>query len=184
MGYLLLIVGIGLFSGGHWVKRLAPDLRAAWGNAGKGILSLIMLLGVVAMVVGYRNAGFVAVWVPPAFMVHITNLLVLIGFWFFALSNINGTMAARVRHKQLTGVKAWAVGHLLVNGDLASIILFGGMLAWAVVSVILINRANRAWERPSDTSLLKDGIALGVAAVLYGVVAYIHTWLGYYPFPM
>ena len=184
MGYFLLILGIGLFAGGHWVKRLAPEARAAWGDKGKGILSLIMVLGVVAMVIGYRNAGFVNVWVPPAFMTHIANLLILIGFWFFALSNINGTMAARVRHKQLTGVKAWAVAHLLVNGDLASIILLGGMLAWAVVSVILINRANRNWERPQNTSLLKDGIALAVGAVLYGVVAYIHTWLGYYPFPM
>ena len=184
MCYFLLILGIGLFAGGHWVKRLAPDARAAWGDKGKGILSLIMVLGVVAMVIGYRNAGFVNVWVPPAFMTHIANLLILIGFWFFALSNINGTMAARVRHKQLTGVKAWAVAHLLVNGDLASIILFGGMLAWAVVSVILINRANRAWDRPTDVSVLKDAIAFGVGAVLYGVVAFVHTWLGYYPFPM
>jgi uncharacterized membrane protein len=184
MGYLVLVLGIALFAGGHWVKRLAPARRAVWGDKGKGVLSLIMLLGVVAMVIGYRNAGFVNVWVPPAFMTHIANLLILIGFWFFALSSINGTMAARVRHKQLTGVKAWAVAHLLVNGDLASIILFGGMLAWAVVSVILINRANRAWDRPSNTSVLKDVIAFGVGAVLYGIVAWVHTWLGYYPFPM
>ncbi|MBF9046073.1 hypothetical protein LSUCC0031_02995 [Rhodobacterales bacterium LSUCC0031] len=184
MGYLLLIIGITMFAGGHWVRRLAPARRAAWGDKGKGILSLIMVLGVVAMVIGYRNAGFASVWVPPAFMTHIANLLVLIGVWFYALSFINGTMAARVRHKQLTGVKAWAVAHLLVNGDLASIILFGGLLAWAVVSVILINRANRAWDRPQNTSPAKDAIALVVAVGLYGVVAYIHTWLGYYPFPM
>lgn len=184
MGYVGLIVGLALFAGGHWVKRLAPEARAAWGDKGKGILSLVMLAGVVAMVIGYRSAGLVSVWVPPAFMTHIANLLILIGFWFFALSAINGTMAARVRHKQLTGVKAWAVAHLLVNGDLASILLFGGMLGWAVVSVILINRANRVWDRPENTSVLKDVIALGVGAVLYGVVAFVHTWLGYYPFPM
>ena len=184
MGYGVLIAGIALFALPHWARRLVTDRRAAWGDKGKGVLSVLMLLGVVAMVIGYRNAGFVNVWVPPAFMTHIANLLILIGFWFFALSAINGTMAARVRHKQLTGVKAWAVAHLLVNGDLASILLFGGMLAWAVVSVILINRANRAWDRPAHTSVLKDVIALGVGAGLYAVVAAIHTWLGYYPFPM
>lgn len=184
MGYLLLILGIGLFAGAHWVKRLVPEKRAAWGDKGKGVLALLMIAGVVLMVVGYRNAGFVNVWVPPAFMVHIANLLVLIGFWFFALSSINGTMAARVRHKQLTGVKSWAVAHLLVNGDLASIILFGGMLGWAVVSVILINKAQPTWDRPKDVSLAKDGLALVVGVVLYGVVAWVHTWLGYYPFPM
>lgn len=184
MGYLLLILGLVLFAGGHWVKRLAPAKRAEWGDKGKGVLALAMLLGVVLMVVGYRGAGFVNVWVPPAFMTHIANLLVLIGFWFFALSSINGTMSARVRHKQLTGVKAWAVAHLLVNGDLASIILFGGMLAWAVVSVILINRAQRTWDRPAHVSLRNDAVAFFVGAVLFAIVAAIHTWLGYYPFPM
>ena len=185
MGFVLLILGIVLFVGAHWFKRLSPDSRAAMGeNKGKGIMAVVMLAGLILLIIGYRNAGFVNVWVPPAFMTHIANLLVLIGFWFFALSAIPGTMSARVRHKQLTGVKAWAVGHLLVNGDLASIILFGSMLAWAVVSVILINKAEPTWERPANASVKNDGIALVVALVLYGVVAAIHTWLGYYPFPM
>ncbi|MBF9058407.1 hypothetical protein HKCCSP123_04350 [Rhodobacterales bacterium HKCCSP123] len=185
MGFILLILGIVLFVGAHWFKRLSPDSRAAMGEAkGKGIMAVVMLAGLILLIIGYRNAGFVNVWAPPAFMTHITNLLVLIGFWFFALSVIPGTMSARVRHKQLTGVKAWAVGHLLVNGDLASIILFGSMLAWAVVSVILINRAQPTWERPANASVKNDGIAFVVALVLYGIVAAIHTWLGYYPFPM
>ncbi|MGP1356238.1 NnrU family protein, partial [Roseicyclus sp.] len=77
----------------------------------------------------------------------------------------------------------WAVAHLLVNGDLASILLFGGLLAWAVVSVILINRAEPTWQRPANASVKNDVIAFFVSLVLYGVVAAIHTWLGYYPFP-
>jgi uncharacterized membrane protein len=185
MGYILLILGIVLFVGAHWFKRLSPDSRAAMGeNKGKGIMAVVMLAGLILLIIGYRNAGFVNVWVPPAFMTHIANLLVLIGFWFFALSSIPGTMSARVRHKQLTGVKAWAVGHLLVNGDLASIILFGSMLAWAVVSVILINKAQPTWERPANASVKNDGIAFVVGLLLYGIVAAIHTWLGYYPFPL
>lgn len=185
MGYILLILGIALFVGAHWFKRLSPERRAAMGeDKGKGIMAVVMLAGLVLLIIGYRNAGFVNVWVPPAFMTHIANLLVLIGFWFFALSAIPGTMSARVRHKQLTGVKAWAVGHLLVNGDLASILLFGSMLAWAVVSVILINKAQPTWERPANASVKNDGIAFVVGLVLYGIVAAIHTWLGYYPFPM
>ncbi|WP_338051991.1 NnrU family protein [Roseicyclus persicicus] len=184
MGYILLILGIALFVGGHWFKRLAPAKRAAMGDKGKGLVALLMLAGLVLMVIGYRNAGFVNVWVPPAFMTHIANLLVLIGFWFFALSSIPGTLSAKVRHKQLTGVKSWAVAHLLVNGDLASILLFGAMLAWAVVSVILINRAEPTWTRPANASVKNDVIAFVVGAVIYGIVAAIHTWLGYYPFPM
>lgn len=184
MGYVLLILGIGLFAGGHWVKRLAPDARAAWGDKGKGILSLIMVLGVVAMVIGYRNAGFVNVWVPPAFMTHIANLLILIGFWFFALSNINGTMAARVRHKQLTGVKAWAVAHLLVNGDLASIILFGGLFVWGIVEVAVINAAEPEWTPGPQGTLAKDGMFFVASVVLLAVIGYIHGLVGPSPFPM
>jgi hypothetical protein len=91
-------------------KRIAPERRAAMGDAGKGWSRSCWS---VHRPDGHRlpQRGFVNVWFPPAFMVHIANLLVLIGFWFFALSAIPGTMSARVRHKQLTGVKAWAVGH-------------------------------------------------------------------------
>jgi uncharacterized membrane protein len=183
MGYLLLIAGIVLWSGAHWFKRLAPAKRASMGEKGKLPLALAMLAGLVLMVIGYRSAGVIEIWTPPSFMVHINNLLVLIGLWFFALSGIAGTMSARVRHKQLTGVKAWAVAHLLVNGDLASIILFGAMLAWAVVSVILINKAEPTWDRPANPSVKNDAIAFVVALVLFGVIAMIHTWLGYSPFP-
>jgi uncharacterized membrane protein len=183
MGYLILIVGIALWTGAHLFKRIAPERRAAMGERGKGLVAVLLLGSIVLMVIGYRSAGFVNVWFPPAFMIHIANLLILIGFWFFALSMIPGTMSARVRHKQLTGVKSWAVGHLLVNGDLASMLLFGGLLAWAVVSVILINKAEPTWERPANASVRNDMIALGIGLVAYLVVAAIHTWLGYYPFP-
>jgi uncharacterized membrane protein len=183
MGYVLLILGVALWAGAHWFKRLAPARRAKMGDAGKGLVALLLVASIVLMVIGYRNAMVVQVWFPPMFMVHIANLLVLIGFWFFALSAIPGKLSAKVRHKQLTGVKSWAVAHLLVNGDLASILLFGGLLAWAVVSVILINRAEPTWQRPANASVKNDVIAFFVGLVLYGVVAAIHTWLGYYPFP-
>ncbi|MCU4651232.1 NnrU family protein [Roseibacterium sp. SDUM158016] len=184
MGYVLLIIGIALWSGAHLFKRLAPARRAEMGDKGKGLVAVLLLASIVLMVIGFRSANVVQVWFPPSFMIHIANLLVLIGFWFFALSAIPGKLSARVRHKQLTGVKSWAVAHLLVNGDLASILLFGGMLAWAVVSVILINKAEPTWERPANASVGKDVLAFFVGAVLYGVVAAIHTWLGYYPFPV
>ncbi|KPQ18222.1 MAG: putative membrane protein [Rhodobacteraceae bacterium HLUCCO18] len=183
MGYILLILGIAIWIGAHIFKRVAPDRRAAMGDAGKALVAVLLLGSIVLMVIGYRSAGVAQVWFPPAFTIHIANLLILIGFWFFALSAIPGTMSARVRHKQLTGVKSWAVGHLLVNGDLASILLFGGLLGWAVLEVILINRAEPTWERPANASVRNDAIAFGVGLVLYLVVAAIHTWLGYYPFP-
>lgn len=183
MAYLLLIIGLAFFAGGHWVKRLAPDLRARMGDPkGRMILTVAMLAGVVLMVIGYRAAPVVQLWSPPAFLTHINNLLMLIAFWLFALSQIAGTIAARIRHKQLSAIKAWAIGHLLVNGDLASIILFGGMLAWAVASVIIINRQGRDWVRPANPSVVKDGLAFVAGAVAMVAVGYVHTLLGYFPY--
>ena len=80
----------------------------------------------------------------PGFIV----LALLIAVFLFFVGGAKGRIAQRFRHPQLTAVKTWAVAHLLVNGTLADVILFGGILAWAVVSVILINRANRDWTRP------------------------------------
>ncbi len=183
MGYVVLILGVALFAGAHWFKRLMPERRAAMGEPGKGAVAVALVVAIVLMWWGYRSAPFVSLWFPPLFMTHIANLLVLIAFWFFALSAIPGTMSTRIRHKQLTAVKTWAIAHLLVNGDLASLFLFGGLLAWAVVSVILINKAEPTWDRPANASVRNDVVAFVVGAVLYGVVAWVHMWLGVYPFP-
>ncbi|WP_227284385.1 MULTISPECIES: NnrU family protein [Paracoccaceae] len=183
MGYILLILGLALFMGSHWFKRLMPARRAAMGDPGKGLVALGILAGIVLMVIGYRSAAYVNVWFPPFFLIHVANLLMVIAFWLFALSVIQGTISARIRHKQLTATKTWAISHLLVNGDLASILLFGGLLGWAVGSVIMINKAEPTWERPANASLKNDGLAFVAGLVAFVVVAFIHSWLGYYPFP-
>jgi uncharacterized membrane protein len=81
-------------------------------------------------------------WYRSPATTGINNLLVLIAFYLFAASGARTWLGQKMRHPQLTGVKTWALAHLLVNGDLPSFILFGGLLAWAVVEVILINRQN------------------------------------------
>src|SRR6056297_62234 len=111
MSYILLILGVALFAGAHWFKRLAPARREALGDAGRGAVAVAMLAGIVLMVIGYRGAGFVNVWYPPAFMVHVANLLMVFAFWFFALSAVPGVLSSKIRHKQLTGVKTWAIAH-------------------------------------------------------------------------
>jgi uncharacterized membrane protein len=179
---LILILGVALWSGAHLFKRVAPGARAAWGDRGRGAMAVAVLLSVVLMVVGYRGAAFVPLWSPPAFLVHVNNLLVLLGVYLFAASGMKTWITTRIRHPQLTGIKAWAVAHLLVNGDLASVILFGGLLAWAVASVVLINRAQPAWTPPQPPGAAKEAMAVVGTLVLFGVVALIHAWLGVYPF--
>ena len=86
-----------------------------------------------------------------------------------------------IRHPQLTAVKVWAVAHLLVNGDLAAVLLFGGMLAWAVGSVILINRQEPAWVKNPPSNGRKEVMAVVGAVVVMAVVMGIHNWFGVQP---
>lgn len=182
----LLILGLVLWVAAHFFQRLAPDARARLGNPGKGMVAVAIILGVVLMVVGYRAADFIPVWSPPAFMVHINNMLMLLAFWTFGSSAAKGAKAwpaNKTRHPMLLAVKIWAVAHLLANGDLASIILFGGLLAWAVAQMILINRASPEWARP-EAAGKKTNIRLAVITlVVFGGVSMAHLMLGVSPFP-
>ena len=178
----LLVPGILLWVGAHFFKRVAPDARARMGDKGKGLVALALLVSLVLMVIGYRGADFVNVWYPPSFMVHINNLLMLVAFFVFGLSATTGSLRGKLRHPQLLAVKIWAVAHLLVNGDLASIVLFGSMLLWAGAEVAVINRAE-AWDRPAPGDPKRNVILLVITVVAFAVTAAIHAWLGVWPFP-
>ncbi len=178
---VLLIAGLLLWTGAHFFKRAAPGPRARLGDPGKGLVALALVLSVVLMVLGYRAAPYIDVWYPPVWLKHLNNLLMLLAFALFGNGAAKGTLSGRIRHPQLTALKIWAVAHLLVNGDLASILLFGGLLAWAVAEVIVINRS-QAWDRPTDVSVKGDLKALAIGVVLYAVAASIHIWANVNPF--
>jgi len=179
----LLIVGLLIWVGAHLFKRVAPEQRAAMGDTGKLIVTVALVISLGLMIWGYRGAEFIPVWYPPSFMVHINNLLMLIALFVFGMSATTGRLRGKMRHPQLTAVKIWAVAHLLVNGDLASIILFGGLLAWAVLEVIIINRAEPVWDRPQPGDAKKDILLVVITLVSFVVISAIHAWLGVWPFP-
>lgn len=179
----LLILGLLLWVAGHFFKRALPDMRAGMGDAGKGVAAVVILAGLVLMVIGYRGHGAPLVWYPPAFMVHVNNLLMVLAVYLFAVSGVKARLATRIRHPQLTAVKTWAVAHLLVNGDLASIVLFGGLLAWAVAEVIVINRTQRDWTPPEWGGTSSEVKAVVGTVVVFAVIGWIHAWLGVWPFP-
>jgi uncharacterized membrane protein len=179
---LLLIIGLILWSGAHLFKRLAPERRAAMGDAGKGVVAVVSLIAIVVMVIGYRQAEVVQLWNPPAFLTHVNNLLMVLAIYLFASSGAKTWITTKIRHPQLTAVKTWAVAHLLVNGDLASLVLFGGLLAWAVVSVILINRSGDVWVPEHGWPLKNEIQAVIGTVVVLAVIGFIHNWLGYWPF--
>ncbi|MEO0938176.1 MAG: NnrU family protein [Pseudomonadota bacterium] len=180
---ILLIAGLLLWAAAHYFKRLAPDVRERMGDPGKGLVAVAIVASLVMMIYGYRWADWVTVWTPPSFMVHVNNLLMLIAFFVYGISATTGRLRGAMRHPQLIAVKIWATAHLLVNGDLASVILFGGLLAWAVGSVILINRSEPEWQRPAPGEAKKDILLVVITLVSFAAVAGIHVWLGVWPFP-
>lgn len=178
-----LILGLALWYAGHFFKRALPDMRRRLGDPGKGVAALLVLSGVVLMVIGFRGWAAPQLWNPPGWTIHLNNLLVLAAFYLFAASGTKAWVATRLRHPQLTGFKSWAVAHLLVNGDLASVLMFGGLLAWAVVEVIVINRAEPDWAPPAHGGRAAEVRAVVGTLVLFAIVAAIHAWIGYWPFP-
>ncbi len=179
---LLIILGLILWTGAHYWKRLAPDHRAKLGDKGKGIVAGANVLAIVLIIIGYRSADFIAVWNPPSAMQHANHVLMLVAFFVFGMSATTGRLRGYLRHPMLISVKIWAIAHLLVNGDLAAIILFGGMLAWAVGSVILINKAEPNWVRPEPGNKSKDILLVVITFVTFTIAVAIHIALGVNPF--
>ncbi len=177
-----LILGLALWSWSHLMKRVTPGFRASLGDGpGKGVVTVLSLLAIVAMVYGYKQADVTVLWSPPEFLRHVNNLLMVVAVILVNVGYSRGVMRTWMRHPMLTSVKVWALAHLLVNGDLASVVLFGGLLAWAVVDVIAINRMQPDWQRPAKGPVVNDVIYLVASGVVFGVIVYIHTWLGYPP---
>src|SRR5258706_2976078 len=150
MGLLVMILGLVLFLGVHTFtteRKLRASLIAAAGEGGYKIgYALVSVAGLALIVWGfahYRAAGMWEVWTPPTALKHITVALMLPAVILVVAAYIRGRIYTTLKHPMLAGVKLWAVAHLLANGDLGSIILFGSFLALAVVDRISL-------ERPSD----------------------------------
>jgi uncharacterized membrane protein len=178
----LLILGLVLWVAAHLFKRLAPGPRAALGDAGKGLVAVLLVISVGMMVIGYRAAAFTSVYTPLPGMGHLNNTLMLISVFLFGVGGTKGTLYTRLRHPMLLGTLIWAVAHLLVNGDVASLVLFGVLGLWAIAEMLVINAAG-PWDRPAEGRGLKGDAMNAVGTlVLFGVIAGVHIWLGHNPF--
>lgn len=177
---LLLTAGVILWSVAHFFKRIAPDLRASLGMAGKAIVAVLVLLALWMMVSGYGTAENTYFWYRSSALAGINNLLMLFAVYLYLTSFIKVKVRQWVQHPQLAAVKLWAVAHLIVNGDVASFVLFGGLLAWAVASLILIKRQSPDPQSgPIALSIPKEILAIVATLVVYAGIGLLHTKLGY-----
>jgi uncharacterized membrane protein len=184
----LLILGLVLWTAAHLFARAVPGARKGLDRAlgagpARGAVAAVILVSVVLMVLGYRRAPVVPVYAPPSWGIHLNNLAMFLAVGLMGAGRSKGRARSWLRHPMLTGVTVWAIAHLLVNGDAASLVLFGWLGLWAVASMAIINAREPVWTRPVPGPASGDLRLLLITAVIYAVIATIHTWLGYWPFP-
>lgn len=181
----LLILGIVLFFGLHLlpgVTELRGRLVARLGEGPyKGLFSLVAIVSLVILIWGYRSAPFVPVWDPPLWMRHVTMLLMIPAAILIVAAYVPGKIKSTLKHPFLAGVKLWAFAHLLSNGDLASMLLFGSFLAYGVYDRISVKRRQeRGLVTVAATGPARnDAIAVGAGLAAYVLIVFwLHPFFG------
>jgi uncharacterized membrane protein len=172
----LLLLGLVLFLGAHSVRIAAEPLRTRLIsslslNGYKGVYSLLSLAGFVLLIYGYAaaRAAPVVLFTPPVWTKHLAALLTIPAFVLLAAAYVPGTrIKARVGHPMVLGVKTWALAHLIANGTLHDVLLFGSFLVWAVLSYI----AARKRDRVAGTVYPTGPMSRDIIAVVVGLVAW------------
>jgi len=184
---LLLILGLILFLGGHSISIFAHDTRnalvARLGEVPyKLVYALVAIAGFVLLIIGYGQARLdpTFLYTPPAWLTHVNMLLMLVVFPAFLATYFPGRISRALKHPTLVAVKAWALAHLLVNGTLADVLLFGGFLAWAVADRISMKRRPQRDIPRAPDSAFNDVIAIvGGLALYVGFAFWAHPrWIG------
>ena len=179
-----MIVGLVLFLGVHTLTTQRALRGRVIASAGEGLYkigyALVSLLGLALIVWGfahYRATGWIDVWYPPKALKHITIALMLPAVILVVASYIRGRIYMALKHPMLAGVKLWALAHLLANGDLGSIILFGSFLGWAVFDRISLKHRADAGAPPIPVG----GLGNDLIAVVVGIVAYLALAFAFHP---
>lgn len=178
----MLYAGLALFMATHLLLSAAPAAidaqRSRLGEGPvKGLIALPSLAGLVLIVMGWRAAEISWVYMPPAAARLPGLLLVALGIYLFVVANRPSRIKRLIRHPQLTGLVLWCAGHLLLNGDSRSLVLFGSFAVWAVVEILLINRRDGHWEKPEPAPLTTDLATAVISIVALLVLAWAHPWL-------
>jgi len=187
MGLLVLILGLLVFLGAHSFVTLRPARVAALQQLGRPaylvLFSLVSAAGLALIFWGfarYRQAGGTVVWHPPDFMRHVTVALVWPAVVLVTAAYLPGHIKRTVKHPMLAGVKLWAFAHLLSNGDLGGIVLFGSFLAWAVYDRIAVKRREAAGE-PAAIMFVDRGWTNDIIAVALGTFLYLALGFTFHP---
>ena len=182
---LLLIAGLLLFLGVHSLSIVNEPLRNRLADrlgvvGWQAIYALIAIVGFVLIIQGYAAARLepVLLYAPPAWLRHASMLLLLPVFILLLATYLPGRIQRATKHPMLLATKIWAFAHLLANGMLHDVVLFGAFLAWAVVDRISMKRRVQRPLPGAKSSKLNDAIAVVAGLLLYvWFVKQGHAWL-------
>ena len=176
---IYILAGLVLWSLSHGFKRMFPELRNTLGSGARGIVTLGIIIAIALMTLGYKTAEDIILWQAHDVFWVINNGLMLVVIYMFSAAGAKTRLSLVMRHPMLNATMIWAVAHILVNGDLASLILFGGLGAWAYITRIVVDRD--AWEIPNPPSWGKEIGVMVTSVILYVGLIHIHDLLGPYP---
>jgi uncharacterized membrane protein len=178
----LLILGLLIWIGVHLIPSVARPFRARLierldEQKYQGLFALGILTSMALIIFGWRSATPTLVYAAPAWGRMAAIVLVYPALVLFIASGLPTNIKRVIRHPQLTGVLVWSIGHLLANGDSRSLVLFGGMGAWALVAMTTINRRDGEWTRPEATPVSGDLKPILIGAVAYAILLLVHPYL-------
>jgi len=177
---LLLVLGIIIFCAIHLFPNLVAlrqRLMTLSGKGGyKGIFSVISLLGLILIVVGKSRAEFQPVWEPLVWGKKVAMAMMLPSFILLASADMPSNIKRFTRHPMLWGVTLWAAAHLMANGDLASLILFGSLGVFALAAIFLANLRGITRQQ-TKRPYIKDAIAIMAGCVAYGAFLFLHRYI-------
>lgn len=178
----LFILGLALFFGTHlWTAfaRKARDRLIAQLGPGpyKGLYSLLSIAGFAMIVIGWQDADASVLYAPPDWTRHVAYVFVLVALVLLAAAYLpTGKIAAAAKHPMLAGVKLWALAHLLANGEVRSVILFGAFLAYGVVDRVAVKR--RSEKTPEAGPIRNDLIAVAVGVGAWAAIYFfLHRYV-------
>jgi uncharacterized membrane protein len=180
----IMVIGLVLFFGAHVFVTMRAPRAAVIARIGewpyKGLMGLVSLVGLVLIGYGfgqYRASGWIDVWSPPRWTYYLTQILMWPASICVVAAYARGNIWVALKHPMLVGVKTWAVAHLISNGDLGSIVLFGSFLAWAVYDRITLKRRSD----PGAPAIPVGGHRNDMIALVLGTILYLALGLVFHP---
>ena len=184
MGIAILVAGLVVFIGAHMLVTMRPQRGVVIARIGelpyKTLIGVPSVIGLVLVGYGfgkYRATGWVDIWYPPHWTSYVTQILMWPASIFVVAAYIRGNIWRQLKHPMLVGIKIWAVAHLISNGDLGSIILFGSFLLWAGYDRMTLARR----EDPGAPPILAGGHRNDIIAIVVGTILYLLVGLVFHP---